>query len=602
MGLGWYDPPVGPRPDPFPGVPHMPRRIPIVLLCLIMFVAGRSSNAAEPARIGLWNGKAPVGAPGSGETEAADAFVTVHLPAGIPEGTTTPAVVICPGGGYGGLVTGPEGEGIAAWLNSHGIAGVVLEYRLPKGRPFVPLADAARAIRTVRARAKEWRIDPDKIGIAGFSAGGHLASTAATHFDGGEQNAADPVARESSRPAFAILVYPVVTMSGDGHSGSRTNLLGENPTPQLLDLFSNEKQVTKQTPPVYLAHAIDDQPVPVTNSRLFHEACQREGVPSRLLELPSGGHGLDGYKGPNWDAWQHGSLDWLASIGLAPAAATARPRRVLVWDEQQPSQKEAYDNFLGNRIVAHLEKQPGLAVRSVKLDDAEQGIGGPLLDTADTLVWWGHVRQAEVKPEAGRRVVAQIRDRGLVLVALHSAHWSTPFIEAMNERAREDLRREHAGVPADRLAIEEVPAQHYKVPARDARITPASDVRRYPDGRVELKLHLPNCCFPAYRTDGKPSFLRVKDRGHPLAAGLPESFSLPRTEMYDEPFHVPPPDQVVAEECWEDGSWFRSVMVWNLGRGKVVYIRPGHETFPVFHDPHMLRLVENACRLDAGQE
>jgi hypothetical protein len=114
---------------------------------------------------------------------------------------------------------------------------------------------------------------------------------------------------------------------------------------------------------------------------------------------------------------------------------------VLVWDEQQPAQKEAYDNFLGNAIAAHLEKQPGLAVRSVKLDDAEQGIGAPLLDNADVLVWWGHVRQAEVKPEAGRKIVERIRDRGLVLVALHSAHWATPFIEAMNERARADVHR-----------------------------------------------------------------------------------------------------------------------------------------------------------------
>jgi trehalose utilization protein len=324
-------------------------------------------------------------------------------------------------------------------------------------------------------------------------------------------------------------------------------------------------------------------------------------VKSRLLELPSGGHGLDGYKGPNWDAWQSGVLAWLASLDLGPAAAAAAPRRVLVWDEQQPAQKEAYDNFLGNAIAAHLEKQPGLAVRSVKLDDAEQGIGTPLLDNADVLVWWGHVRQAEVKPEAGQRIVERIRDRGLVLVALHSAHWATPFIEAMNERARADVHRRFADVPNDKLSIREVPAQHYKVPAREARLTPASDERRFPDGRVDVTLHLPNCCFPAYRTDGKPSLLRVLDRSHPLAAGLPDSFALERTEMYDEPFHVPEPDEVVAEERFEDGSWFRSVMVWNLGRGKVIYIRPGHETYPIFHDATVLKLVENACRMSPGE-
>jgi trehalose utilization protein len=216
-------------------------------------------------------------------------------------------------------------------------------------------------------------------------------------------------------------------------------------------------------------------------------------------------------------------------------------------------------------------------------------------------VWWGHVRQAEVKPEAGQRIVERIRDRGLVLVALHSAHWATPFIEAMNERARADVHRRFADVPKEKLSIREVPAQHYKVPAREARLTPASDERRFPDGRVDVTLHLPNCCFPAYRTDGKPSLLRVLDRSHPLAAGLPDSFALERTEMYDEPFHVPEPDEVVAEERFEDGSWFRSVMVWNLGRGKVIYIRPGHETYPIFHDATVLKLVENACRMSPGE-
>jgi trehalose utilization protein len=139
------------------------------------------------------------------------------------------------------------------------------------------------------------------------------------------------------------------------------------------------------------------------------------------------------------------------------------------------------------------------------------------------------------------------------------------------------------------------------VPARDARFTPATDVDRKPDGTVAVTLHLPGCIFPAYRNDGKPSTVKVLDREHPLAAGLPDVFTLDRTEMYDEPFHVPEPDEVVLEERFEDGSWFRSVMVWNLGRGKVIYIRPGHETYPIFHDATILKLVENACRISAGE-
>jgi trehalose utilization protein len=284
----------------------------------------------------------------------------------------------------------------------------------------------------------------------------------------------------------------------------------------------------------------------------------------------------------------------LLVAGEAPAAEA--PIRVVVWDEQQPSQKEAYDNFLGNCIADHLRTKPEFEVRSLSIKDAQQGLSPEILDFAEVLFWWGHVRQADVKPEVGRAIVERVKAGRLTLVALHSAHWSTPFVEAMNERARLDLNRQCADLPADKLSIEEVPAQLYKAPTRDTRLTPATDVQKFPDGRVAVRLHLPNCCFPGYRTDGKPSFLRVLDASHPLASGLAASFSLPQTEMYDEPFHVPAPDQVVVEECWEAGEWFRSVMVWELGRGRVVYIRPGHETFPIFKDQQMLRLIENAAR------
>jgi acetyl esterase/lipase len=270
------------------------------------------SKTADPQRIALWNGRAPVG---DGQFEEADAWITLHRPARA-NGT---AVVICPGGGYGGLVTDQEGHGIARWLNGHGITGVVLEYRLPKGRSFVPLLDAQRALRTVRSSAKAWNIDPARIGIMGFSAGGHLASTAGTHFDDGDPQAADAVDRVSCRPDFMILVYPVITMDSTAHAGSRTNLLGKDPSPKLVELFSNEKQVTDRTPPTFIAHAVDDKPVPPENSKAFHAALQTHKVPSQYLELPSGGHGLNGYKGPMWDAWQEKSLVWLAELKLVPA-------------------------------------------------------------------------------------------------------------------------------------------------------------------------------------------------------------------------------------------------------------------------------------------
>jgi acetyl esterase/lipase len=277
----------------------------------------REAQPDEP-RIPLWNGRAPIG---GGKFEEAEAWITVHR----PDKSNGAAIVICPGGGYGGLVTGPEGHGIAAWLNRHGVTGVVLEYRLPAGRPFVPLLDAQRAIRTVRARADEWGVDPSRIGMMGFSAGGHLASTAGTHFDDGDVNAGDAVERVGCRPDFLILVYPVITLAEKTHQGTKTNLLGPEPSPELVGLFSNERQVSARTPPTFLAHAQDDEPVPPINSQAFYAALQVHKIASEYLELPSGGHGLNGYQGPMWDAWQEKSLAWLARLKFMPAETAARP-------------------------------------------------------------------------------------------------------------------------------------------------------------------------------------------------------------------------------------------------------------------------------------
>jgi len=287
--------------------------VPVALATALAEPGAAQTATATSEKMALWPGPAPVG---DGSSEPAKASLTVHLPP--PEKATGAAVVICPGGGYGGLVVGPEGHGIARWLNLHGIAGIVLEYRLPSGRPFVPLLDAQRAVRTVRARAQAWKIDPRRIGIIGFSAGGHLASTAGTHFDGGDPQALDLIQRASCRPDFMLLVYPVITMNEKTHGGSKTNLLGRDPKPELLDLFSNEKQVTDKTPPTFLTHAKDDTAVSPDNSRVFCEALRAHHVAAEYLELPSGGHGLNGYQGPMWDAWQTESLKWLAAQKIIP--------------------------------------------------------------------------------------------------------------------------------------------------------------------------------------------------------------------------------------------------------------------------------------------
>jgi acetyl esterase/lipase len=281
----------------------------IVTLVLFTTVSPADDQATKPKILSLWNGKAPIG---PGEFSDEDPTITVYQ-AAKPNGT---AIVICPGGGYGGLAIQPEGHGIARWLNKQGITGVVLKYRMPKGRSTVPLADAQRAIRMTRLHSKDWKIDDSRVGVMGFSAGGHLASTCATQFSVGDAKAKNPHERISSRPDFAILIYPVITMGEHTHGGSKRNLLGNNPSPEKVKAYSSEQQVTSKTPPTFLAHAADDRPVPPINSELFYEALKSKKVPGKYLKLPNGGHGLNGYKGPSWDAWQKQSLEWLEDLKL----------------------------------------------------------------------------------------------------------------------------------------------------------------------------------------------------------------------------------------------------------------------------------------------
>ena len=280
------------------------------ILAAIFFVGSIGSLSAEipePETIKVWpDGKASV-APG--EFEDANATITVFRPEK-PNGT---AVVICPGGGYGGVV-GAEGAPIAKWLNTQGIIGIVLIYRIPKGNPLRPLSDVQRALRIVRSRAEDWDLNPKRLGVIGFSAGGHLAAMAATQFDLGEGKTTDPIRRESSRPDFAILIYPVITMGEGTHGGSRQNLLGPHPSEAQIELYSNELQVKENTPPTFLAHAADDKIVPPVHSEKFRDALFAKKIPCKYLPLASGGHGLNGYKGPMWDAWQTQSMEWLAGL------------------------------------------------------------------------------------------------------------------------------------------------------------------------------------------------------------------------------------------------------------------------------------------------
>jgi acetyl esterase/lipase len=272
------------------------------------------------------------GAPGAkGDAEGDKPSLTIYLPAQVPAGlppeqkATGAAVVICPGGGYGHLAVDHEGHQIAQWLNSLGVAGFIVKYRHRNsgagyGHP-APLLDAQRAVRMVRSRAAEWGVDPGRIGILGFSAGGHLASTAGTHFDNGDPNAKDPIDRAGCRPDFMVLVYPVISLTESfTHGGSRQNLLGKEPDPNLVEYLSNDKQVTPQTPPTFLVHTYEDTAVPAENSIYFYLALRRAKVPAEMHLYQKGQHGFGlGKQLAATSSWPAQCAEWLRGLGLLAA-------------------------------------------------------------------------------------------------------------------------------------------------------------------------------------------------------------------------------------------------------------------------------------------
>ena len=261
--------------------------LPVIVMGLSMGCAAKGERLADEQQFNLWAEKAP----GQMGEESRDIpAVQVFVPG---EGKGTGAsMVVCPGGGYGGLAN-HEGPVVGKWLAERGVTAFVLRYRLgPKYHHPIELGDAQRAIRFVRANAKKWGLDGKRIGIMGFSAGGHLASTAATHYTGGDRKSDDPVERVSSRPDVQVLIYPVITMGPGGHEGSKRNLLGENPPGELVELLSNEKQVTKDTPPAFLMHSVADKGVPVGNSDAYAAALKAKGVEYEYVRGELGPHGV----------------------------------------------------------------------------------------------------------------------------------------------------------------------------------------------------------------------------------------------------------------------------------------------------------------------
>jgi len=301
-----------------------------LLCCLVAggVLSVASANAAEDLSaqaIVLW----PEGAPGALGSEDADIpTLTPYLPSA--DKATGAAIIICPGGGYHHLAEA-HGKPVAEWLNSIGVAGFVLKYRHLRYQHPIPWQDAARAIRTVRARAAEWKLDPKRIGIMGFSAGGHVATMTGTHFDAGRPDAADRIERVSSRPDLMILSVAVITMRPPfAHAGSVKNLLGEKPDPDLIAFCSTDEQVTSQTPPTFIVDTWSDRGVPVENSLLFASALRKAGVACEMHVYEQGPHNFLVATGETrriLDTWWDRLADWLRVHGFAaPGKAGPAPK------------------------------------------------------------------------------------------------------------------------------------------------------------------------------------------------------------------------------------------------------------------------------------
>jgi len=273
------------------------------------------SNRKESQRVVLWADDARL--PSSGAKESDAPYLTVHIPQ--LHGGNLASVIICPGGGYGFLASDYEGSECAEWLNTLGVAAFVLYYRIaPRYHHPAPLMDVQRALRYIRHNSDKWGLDPNRIGLWGFSAGGHLASTAATHFDLGKESSDDPIDLVSCRPDFLILGYPVVTLLEPyTHLGSRVNLLGDSPDADMVEYLSSETQVTADTPPTFLLHTDADQAVPSENSVMFYLALRKAGVPAELHIFRDGPHGIGlASDNPVLGKWTGLLEGWLRSSGI----------------------------------------------------------------------------------------------------------------------------------------------------------------------------------------------------------------------------------------------------------------------------------------------
>lgn len=272
-------------------------------------------------------------------------------------------------------------------------------------------------------------------------------------------------------------------------------------------------------------------------------------------------------------------------------ALNAAPIRVVVWDERAADAMKVYTNTIGSHIAEYLKTLPDLSVKSVGLTDPDMGLADDTLTNCDVLIWWSHTKNKLVPDDKVAEIVGRIKSGDLSLIALHSALTSKVFIEAMNERTREDA----AKVVPEGLKTEFILPRAYKDPKPTDPITPRMEiVTNWPERTPLALVYLPICEITGWREDGKASHVTTLLPDHPIARGVPNEFDISQTEVYIEPFHVPKPDEIIFHEKYASGEEFRTGMLWSVGKGKVFYFRPEHETFPGYFNPNVLKVIGNA--------
>ncbi len=512
----------------------------------------------------------------------------IHYPAAFKKGELHPAIIFYFGGGWNGGSIG-QFRPHAEYFSSRGLIVALADYRVASRHnttPFESVKDAKSALRYLHQNHRELGIDRDKIIAGGGSAGGHLAA-AAGNVPGLDEAGED--LSISSKPAALVLFNPVYN-NGPGQYGYKR--VGER-----YKEFSPRHNIRKGAPPTIVFFGTNDPLVTPATAKEYEAAMKAVGSRCETFLYEGQPHGFFNFRNQRYYRETVYQADlFLTSLGYLSGPPTIDPKiNVVVWDERQKKQLTAYPNFLGNHIAKQLAKNPLLAVTSVGLDDPNQGLSDELLDKCEVMIWWGHVRHPEISAATSQKLIERVKKGQLQMIFLHSAHWANPFMEAMNEvvRQRTSAHYDSLGVKVeiDYMAIAD--SLRFRVPKLGDQLRPAVYERKFPDGHLSVQVSMPTCIFPFYRSDGKPSTLFTLAPKHPIAKGIPAQFTIPATEMYDEPFHIPKPDEVIFEERWETGEWFRSGALWQVGEGQVFYFRPGHETYKIFYEKVPMQIVEN---------